>query len=124
MSATDLATGEPVPGMTYEHYRYREISERLTLRHGYLAWPTTEEVVEVHPDELTVVDKSFIYVQQADDGSWVGKTRLHSGVPEDRDVEITHAAGHTYLAEAGDIITLPDLEPGSSRRTRGRGCRG
>lgn len=54
---------------------------------------------------------SPIYVQRADDDSWVGKVRLHSGVPEDRDVEITRAAGHTYLAEAGDIITLPDLEP-------------
>ncbi|PDP84547.1 hypothetical protein CQJ94_28190 [Glycomyces fuscus] len=111
VSATDLAIGEPVPGMTYEHYRYREISERLTLRHGYLAWPTTEEVVEVHPDDLSVTDEPFVYVRRADDGSWVGKVRLHGWVPEDRDVEIAHAAGRTYLAEAGNIVTLPDLEP-------------
>jgi hypothetical protein len=109
--AVDLATGEPVPGMTYEHYRYREISERLTLRHGYLAWPSTEEVVEFGAEDFSVVDKSFIYVQRADDGSWVGKVGLHSGVPEDRGVEIAHAAGRTYLAESGNIVTLPDLEP-------------
>ncbi|MFE1468603.1 hypothetical protein [Nocardiopsis dassonvillei] len=111
MTAVDLATGEPVPGMAYEHYRYREISERLTLRHGYLAWPTTEEVVEFGAEDFSVVDKCFVYVQRADDGAWVGKVGLHSGVPEGRDVEIAHAAGRTYLAESGNIVTLPDLEP-------------
>ncbi|NKZ00084.1 hypothetical protein [Nocardiopsis alborubida] len=111
VSAMDLATGEPVPAMTYEHYRYREVSERLTLRHGYLAWPSTEEVVEFGAEDFSVFDKCFVYVQRADDGAWVGKVGLYSGVPEDRDVEIAHAAGRTYLAEAGNIVTLPDLEP-------------
>ncbi|MCK9869493.1 hypothetical protein MRI28_07475 [Nocardiopsis dassonvillei] len=111
VTAVDLATGEPVPGMAYEHYRYREVSECLTLRHGYLAWPTTEEVVEFGAEDFSVVDKCFVYVQRADDGAWVGKMGLHSGVPEGRDVEIAHAAGRTYLAESGNIVTLPDLEP-------------
>ncbi|WP_190394653.1 hypothetical protein [Nocardiopsis deserti] len=111
VTAVDLATGEPVSGMTYRHYRYRKISERLTLRHGYLAWPSTEEVVEVHPDDLSVTDEPFVYVRRADDGSWVGKVHLHGWVPEGRGVEIAHAAGRTYLAESGNIVTLPDLEP-------------
>lgn len=111
VTAVDLATGEPVPGMACDHYRYREISERLTLRHGYLAWFTTEEVVEFGAEDFSVVDKSFIYVQRVDDSSWVGKVGLHNGAPEDREVEIAHAAGRTYLAEAGNIVTLPGLEP-------------
>lgn len=109
--AMDLATGEPVPGLACDHYRYREISERLTLRHGYLAWPTTEEIVEFEADNFSVIDEPFVYVQRADDGSWVGKVHLYDWVPEGRDVEIAHAAGRTYLAEAGDILTLPDLKP-------------
>jgi hypothetical protein len=109
--AVNLATGEPVPGMAYDHYRYRELSERLTLDHGYLAWPTTEEVVEFWDDDFSVLDKPFVYVRRADDGSWVGKVGLDSSVPEDRGVGIARAAGRTYLAEAGDVFTLPDLEP-------------
>ncbi|QUX31171.1 hypothetical protein KGD83_12150 [Nocardiopsis akebiae] len=111
VTAVDLGTSEPILGMACEHYRYREISERLTLRHGYLAWATTEEVVEFGAEDFSVVDKCFVYVQRADDGSWVGKVCLHSGVPDGRDVEIAHAAGRTYLAESGNIVTLPDLEP-------------
>ncbi|NYH55758.1 hypothetical protein HNR06_005347 [Nocardiopsis arvandica] len=109
--AVDLATGEQVPEMGCDHNRYREISERLTLRHDYLAWPSTEEVTEFWTDDFVVFDKPFIYVQRADDGSWVGKVGLDDCVPEYRDVEIAHAAGRTYLAEAGNIVTLPDLKP-------------
>ena len=109
--AVNLATGEPVPAMACDHFRYKEISERLTLRHDYLVWPTTEEVVEFWADDFAVVDKPFVYVQRADDGSWVGKVGLHEMVPEGRAVEIAHAAGRTYLAEAGTIVTLPDLKP-------------
>ncbi|CAL9388301.1 hypothetical protein SUDANB121_01212 [Nocardiopsis dassonvillei] len=111
VSAVDLATGEPLPALGDDHFRYREVSECLTLRHGYLAWPGTEEVVEFWADGFDVVDKPFVYVQRADDGARVGKVGLDHGVPEDRAVEIAHAAGCTYLAEAGDIFTLPGLEP-------------
>lgn len=111
VSAVDLAAGEPIPALGFDYHRYREISEHLTLRHGYLACPTTEEVVEFWTDDFSVIDKPFVYVQRADDGSWVGKVDLYQGVPEGRAVEIAHAAGRTYLAEAGDIVTLPDLEP-------------
>ncbi|RKS08182.1 hypothetical protein DFP74_3876 [Nocardiopsis sp. Huas11] len=112
--AVDLATGEPMPDLACSHYRYKEVSERLTLGHGYLAWPTTEETVEFWADGFSVIDKPFVYVQRADDGSWVGKVGLYDGVPgvpEERAVEIAHAAGRTYLAEAGTIVTLPDLKP-------------
>jgi hypothetical protein len=110
--AVDLATGDPVLDLAYSHFRYKEeVSERLTLGHGYLAWPTTEETLEFWTDGFTVIDKPFVYVQQADDGSWVGKVSLHDGAPEERAVEIARAAGPTYLAEAGTIVTLPDLKP-------------
>ncbi|MGQ4269982.1 hypothetical protein [Nocardiopsis changdeensis] len=116
VSVVDLTVGEPIPDMAFDHYRYREISERLTLQHGYLACPTTEEVVEFQADDFSVIDKPFIHVRRADDGSWVGKVSLHTGVPEGRAAEIAHTAGHTYLAEAGDIVTLPDLEPVFAKR--------
>ena len=108
--AVDLATGAPAPDVTCDHFRYKEISERITLRHGYLAWSTTEETVTVHSEDFSVTDEPFVYVQRAD-GSWVGKVHLPDPVPEDRDVEIVHAVGRTYLAESGSIFTLPDLKP-------------
>ncbi|WP_026126711.1 MOSC domain-containing protein [Nocardiopsis xinjiangensis] len=114
--AVDLATGEPVgDGLVDAHFRYTEVSERLTLRHGYLAHASTEEVVEFGTEDFSVINAPFVYVYSAEDGSWVGKIRLHNGVPEDRNVEIARAAGRTYLAEAGSILTLPEMEPVFSR---------
>lgn len=110
--AVDLATGEPAGGgLVDAHFRYTEVSERLTLRHGYLAHASTEEVHEFGAEDFSVINAPFVYVYRAEDGARVGKIRLWDYVPEDRDVEIAHAAGRTYLAEAGSIVTLPDLEP-------------
>lgn len=109
--ATDLTTGAPVPGMFGKHLCYTETSGRLTLRHGYLAHPTTREVVEFWPDDFHVINASSIDVFRAEDGDPVGSVRIENWVPEEREVDIAHAAGRTYLAEAGDIFTLPELEP-------------
>ncbi|MFY7068463.1 hypothetical protein ACOQFV_21605 [Nocardiopsis changdeensis] len=111
VSAVDLATGESLPALGFNHCRYREISECLTLRHGYLVCPTTKEVVEAWDYGFDTIDKPFVHVQRADDGSRVGEVGLHGWVPEGRAVDIVRAAGNTYLAEAEDIVTLPDLEP-------------
>lgn len=109
--AMDLATGAPVPGTYCTHFCYTETSGRLTLRHGYLAHPTTDEVVEFSDDDFSVFNGHFICVHRAEDGTYLGKVPIKDWVPEDRAVDIAHAAGRTYLAEAGALFTLPDLKP-------------
>lgn len=88
----------PALDVTCDHFRYKEISERITLRYGYLAWSTTEVTVTIHSEDFSVTDEPFVYVQRAD-GSWVGKVPLPERVPEDRNVEIVHVVGRIYLAQ-------------------------
>ncbi|MBE3001218.1 hypothetical protein IDM40_21345 [Nocardiopsis sp. HNM0947] len=111
----DLATGLPIPGSAGEHKCYRLVSGRLTFRHGYLAHPTSPVVVDHTPDDFHVVNAIFLDVEREGDGTgpFVGSVRVEEGfdaVPEGRAVDVARAGGRTYLAEAGDIFTLPELE--------------